>query len=322
MAANFVFDFSVPRSPWLTRAAATGNVSLATTNSSGFSVLNNDLGPGITITASDTSQRPRRDGGREPPTGTFSYNPPVGYEGTDTFTYTITNAAGSDVGTVTMTVSGMLLVHQQQRARACTTIAAGCGRLTNPFSTLPAFEAVNGGATTNGGDVVDPEAGDIIFIYTGSGPYIGPAHAGEQPASNRPGREHAPWSRSPGITPGGRQRTLPSTGGTAPTIQTGSNAFTLAANNRLHGMAITGSTGIGIAGTNFGTATITENMSISMTGAAGIPITLNTGTVTASFTSISTGTPTARPPASRSRVSGAASRSWRGRFRRRRRRAC
>ena len=40
------------------------------------------------------------------------------------------------------------------------------------MSDLASFEAANGGTTTNGGDVVDPEAGDNIFIYSGS--YTGP----------------------------------------------------------------------------------------------------------------------------------------------------
>ena len=40
--------------------------------------------------------------------GTFTYDPAAGFTGPDTFFYRLTNAAGSDVGQVTITVSGTL----------------------------------------------------------------------------------------------------------------------------------------------------------------------------------------------------------------------
>jgi hypothetical protein len=217
-------------------------------------------------------------------TGTFSYNPPVGYEGADSFTYTISNAAGTDVGQVNLTVSGMLWFINNS-APACTTIAAGCGRLSNPFSTLAAFEAVNGGGTVNGTDVVDPEAGDHIFIFTGSGNYTGPLTLENTQRVIGQGATTA-LSTLSGITPVVDSTTLPSTGGTAPTITSAGNGIVLAQNNRLHGLALSNTTGTAISGTNFGTLlTISENMSISTT--TGTPIILNTGTVMANFASIS-----------------------------------
>lgn len=41
--------------------------------------------------------------------GSFSYNPPPGFEGTDTFTYTVTDAGGAtNTATITFNVSGMI----------------------------------------------------------------------------------------------------------------------------------------------------------------------------------------------------------------------
>ena len=98
--------------------------------------------------------------------GSFSYNPPAGFEGADSFIYTLTNSAGSNTGTVTINVSGMIWFINNN-AGAC---SSNCnGRLTNPFTSLAAFEAVNG----NGG-VNNPAAGDNIFIYESATAYVGP----------------------------------------------------------------------------------------------------------------------------------------------------
>ena len=51
---------------------------------------------------------------------------------------------------------------------SCLTLAAGCGRLTNPFSTLAAFNALNNGTGNN------PAANDNIFVYESATAYIGP----------------------------------------------------------------------------------------------------------------------------------------------------
>lgn len=40
--------------------------------------------------------------------GAFTYNPPPGFEGTDTFSYTISNVNGSNTATVSISVSGMV----------------------------------------------------------------------------------------------------------------------------------------------------------------------------------------------------------------------
>ena len=99
--------------------------------------------------------------------GSFSYNPPAGYTGTDSFTYTITDAGGTTAtGTVTLNVSGMVWFIQNG-APACTTLNAGCGRLSNPFSSLAAFQALNVGGGAN------PSDNQNIFIYESATAYTG-----------------------------------------------------------------------------------------------------------------------------------------------------
>ena len=231
MAANYVFTFSLPPNANDDTRNATGNIRIDTANS-GFSVLSNDVGAGLTITAFDATSARGGQVTMNNATGTFTYNPPPGYEGPDSFTYTITGATGSDTATVNITVTDMIWFIDDS-APSCTTIAAGCGRLTNPFSDLQSFEAINGGATTNGGDVVDPEAGDNIFIYTGS--YTGPLTLensqrviGQGAISTIPALT--------GVTPAADSDPLPATGGVNPTITNPSgDGITVAQNNNLHG---------------------------------------------------------------------------------------
>ena len=100
--------------------------------------------------------------------GSFTYNPAPGFEGSDSFTYTLNDGEGpSDTATVTITVSGMIWFINNNAA-SCLTLAAGCGRLTNPFSTLAAFDALNSGTGNN------PAANDNIFVYESAIDYVGP----------------------------------------------------------------------------------------------------------------------------------------------------
>src|SRR6185436_19283201 len=95
--------------------------------------------------------------------GSFTYDPGSGFEGADTFFYTIKDAANtSDVGTVTINVGGMVWFINNSAA-ACTSLASNCGRLSNPFSDVASLDSINDGSGK------DPAQNDPIFIYTGSG---------------------------------------------------------------------------------------------------------------------------------------------------------
>src|SRR5262245_30857433 len=90
--------------------------------------------------------------------GSFTYDPKTGFTGTDSFTYISHNAANTRTATATVqiTVSGKIWFINNN-AGACT---SSCdGRLSHPFQTLAAFQAVNDGAAGH------PADGDYIFIY-------------------------------------------------------------------------------------------------------------------------------------------------------------
>ncbi len=233
MDANFVFSFGVKPEAIDDARNATGNIRIQTASSSGFSVLANDLPMGIMVTASDTTSV-RGGNVTVAANGTFTYNPPAGYEGPDSFNYTISNAAGSDVGTVNITVAGMIwFIDDNPSSGACTTNNNICGRLTNPFSSLAAFEAVNGNATpTNGSDVIAPEAGDHIFIFSGT--YPGPLTLENNQRVIGQGATSSLQMLS-GITPVVDSDALPLTGGTKPSITT--SGFNVVSNNHVFGLA-------------------------------------------------------------------------------------
>ena len=275
LPADHAFTFGVKPEAGADARNATGNVRIATAGRSNFTVLTNDLPAGIPLTASDTSSA--RGGTVAVATdGTFTYNPPVGYEGTDTFTYTISNTAGSDTGTVTITIAGMLWFIDDS-ATACTSITTvdGCGRLTSPLSTLAAFEGANGAATpTNGADVIAPEAGDHIFVSSGS--YTAPLTLENNQRVIGQGAVASLQTLS-GITPATDSDTLPTTGGTRPSIASAGNGINVVSGNQLHGLAFSNTGGTAISSSaSVGTMLLTDVV-IDNSGSAGAGIVLGDG---------------------------------------------
>jgi uncharacterized repeat protein (TIGR01451 family) len=90
--------------------------------------------------------------------GSFSYNPPAGYEGPDSFTYTVTDPTGkTDTATASVTVSDVVWFIDNNAP------AGGDGRLTNPYNSLA--------SVSNGSDLDEPF--DVIFVHEGAGAYAG-----------------------------------------------------------------------------------------------------------------------------------------------------
>ena len=294
MVADFVFSFGVQPEAVDDARNATGNIRIQTAGNSNFSVVTNDIGPGLAVTASDSTSL-RGGNVSVAANGTFTYNPPAGYEGADSFNYTISNAAGSDIGTVVITISGMIWFVNSS-ASSCTTINGSCGRLTNPFSTLAAFETANGNATpVVNGDVTSPEAGDHLFIYTGAGSYNSSLTLENNQRVIGQGAISSLQTLS-GITPATDSDALPATGGTNPVITNNAGAgITVAQNNRLHGLTVQDTTGTGLSGNGFGTLTVSEKVILSNTTTAGVPVNLNNGTLAATFISISAGNNNGNP---------------------------
>ena len=270
-----------------------GNVSINSANIP-YSVATNDFqgqnGGTPTITAFDATTTA---GGQIVMTtsgvdiGKFTYNPPPGFEGNDTFTYTLTNSVASSVGTVTIPVSGMVWFINNGAA-ACTTLAGGCGRLSNPFSTLAAFQALNNGTGNN------PAINDNIFVFESATTYTGGVTLlGGQKFIGQDATDTL--STITGLTPPSGSAGFPAmnTGGNATTITNAAGAgITLnstTTSNVIRGMIVSNTSAAKIAGTNFGTLTAGKSGSPDVTlSGTGQALALNTGTfaATSAFTSV------------------------------------
>lgn len=199
--------------------------------------------------------------------GSFEYTPPAGYEGDDSFTYTLNDAtqAGpgapvTDVGTVTITISGMIWFINNSAA-------AGDGRLSSPFNSLGAFNTANGGMTMNNGDVVNPEINETIFLYTGSSNYTSGITLLDGQRLFGQGASTANLGTLTGITFNPNSLTLPTAGGTDPVITNAAgDGILLASGNTVRGLNIGACSDFGIDDNGaVGTLTISE-VDINTTG--------------------------------------------------------
>ena len=250
--------------------AATGNVRISI-NAPG--VLGNDFAglPSAAISAPPTASV---NGGNVTlnADGSFIYNPPAGFEGVDSFSYTLTNSEGSNQATVAINVSGMIWFVNNNASCPCD------GRLTSPFNTLASFQAVNNGAGNN------PAANDNIFLYESAMDYVGPVALLE--AQRFIGQDAtASVSTITGLTPPAGSDPLPDTNSanalivnlTSPTT-----AITVASGNLLRGFT-GGNASTDITGSVFGSLTVSD---VTLNG-AGQALSLNGGTLAATFESIS-----------------------------------
>ena len=199
--------------------------------------------------------------------GSFEYTPPAGYEGDDSFTYTLNDAtqAGpgapvTDVGTVTITISGMIWFINNAAA-------AGDGRLSSPFNSLGAFNTANGGMTMNNGDAVNPEVNETIFLYTGGGNYTGGITLLTGQRLFGQGASTANLGTLTGITFNPNSLTLPMAGGTRPVITNAAgDGILLGSGNTVRGLNIGVCSDFGIDDNGtVGTLTISE-VDINTTG--------------------------------------------------------
>jgi uncharacterized repeat protein (TIGR01451 family) len=279
MAANHVFSFSVPPVAVNDTYAPSivGNVGVNTDNSTEFSILANDTPTsGVTINTSGTSLQ----GGTVVVAldGKFMYTPAPGYEGADSFTYTISNASGtSNSATVSFTVAGMIWFINSAAG-------AGDGRLATPFNSVSSFQAVNDGIGNH------PAAGDNIFIYENAASYTGPITL----LSNQKliGQDAtATLAAISGVSVPADSFPLPVMNTGAPATTLNSAATTnvvlnaVGTGNTVRGLTVTTGalTTKGISGSSFGTLT-TADLIISGSGPA---LDLTTGSLSGSFNSIS-----------------------------------
>jgi uncharacterized repeat protein (TIGR01451 family) len=244
-------------------------------------VLANDsdvdgVGPALVITA-ETKLSAQGGNVTLNADGSFSYNPAPGFEGSDSFTYTLVDGEGpNDTGTVNVTVTGMIWFINNNAA-SCLTLAAGCGRLTNPFSTLAAFAALNNGTGNN------PAANDNIFVYESATDYTGSLTLlnGQKFIGQD---ATATLSSISGVVPPAGSDPLPATSPGAPivNITSASVALNVAQNNILRGFtggnAVTDINGVGF---------VTLNISDVTLNGTGRTLALDNGTLTGTFGSLS-----------------------------------
>lgn len=202
--------------------------------------------------------------------GSFTYLPPVGFEGTDTFTYTIRDD-GTDstpnnaddltgTGTVTITVTGMVWYVNSGAG------SGGNGRSNAPLQTLASL-------TGAGADPDDP--GDTIFLFQGT----------YSTGMTLEASERLIGQGSNLVV--GADTLLTGSAGQTPTLSFNSGStVVLSTNNTVSGLHLTNSNGSGITGSAVGTLTL-ANLDVTLTSSNTTHTALNlttSGTVTATGT--------------------------------------
>lgn len=201
--------------------------------------------------------------------GSFSYLPPAGFEGADSFGYTIQDSDGNpDPATVFITVNEVIWFVDTSAG------AGGTGVIGNPFNNLTGASGYSNAAD-------DP--GDIIFLYTGSSTYAGGITL---KANQKLVGQGATLSLATlaGLTLPAHSNTLPSTGGTSPVItNSGGTGVTLASGNLLSGFDVVNTIGFGLFGSSVAALTLSE-LKVTNSGSNGIQLNNLSGSV--SFDSV------------------------------------
>ncbi len=203
--------------------------------------------------------------------GSFSYNPPAGFEGNDAFTYTIEDTEAppsTDSGTVTIAVSDVIWFIDAGATCPCD------GRLSDPFDDLA--------VTANSFDVNAADAaGHNIFVAAGS--YNGGLILLNSQKLIGDGSS-SDLATIAGLSVPVHSTALPTLSGTDPVITGSTDGAGVGQNNTIRGLTIASGSGTGVRGSNVGTLTVTET-SISGGGAMDI----STGNLAVTLDSLSAG---------------------------------
>ncbi len=194
--------------------------------------------------------------------GSFTYISGAGFNGTDTFNYTLSDGNLTSTGTVTMTVTGRYWFVDASAA------AGGDGRQNSRFQSLTPLNGAGGA-----GDPDSPN--DVILVFQGS--YTSPIalEAGQQLIG-----QGIPANLT--VTANGQTITL-LTAGTSPTLGSASgNTVALSTGNTLRGLTLGNGPGAALFGSTFGTVTISE-LGINTTGQA---LSLTNGVISGNFAQV------------------------------------
>ncbi|MBK8501168.1 MAG: cadherin-like domain-containing protein [Saprospiraceae bacterium] len=255
--------------------ACTGNVGIVVLQVSGL--LANDFDDNIAgLTASAGTFTTVQGGSITISTnGGFTYTPPAGFTGMDTYMYTLNdgNPVGGpipaiDMSTVTISVSNLIWFIDNSSVAATSD-----GRRASPFKSLTDFNA-NSAAM---GDVIYIEHTGINYtngiVLQTSERLFGEGHTGGVNLSSV-----LPFGLAPNSI------ALPSIGGTRPVITNATGiGVALASDNTVRGLDIGNTTGSAFKNsgmTTVGTLTISE---VSVSGTGGVMEVLNGGTLAVTF---------------------------------------
>ncbi|MBY6204405.1 tandem-95 repeat protein [Halomonas denitrificans] len=197
--------------------------------------------------------------------GTFSYNPPAGFTGADSFDYQVCDngtpgSACSAAVTVDLTVTDRIWFVDPAAP------AGGDGRLATPFNDIDLLDAVNDGVGTN------PGPGDALFVDSGAQTGSLTLLAGQRLFG---AAASAPLATMAGVTVPPYSDPLPASPAAAPELANpGGTVLTLGSDNLLRGVHI-GDSITDIVGNGFGTLTVSETQLLG----TGTALDLNNGTV-------------------------------------------
>jgi uncharacterized repeat protein (TIGR01451 family) len=209
--------------------------------------------------------------------GTFLYNPAAGFEGTDTFWYTLTNSSASPVLTdnaqVSITVGGANgVVWFVNNGVGGTNV----GTQANPFTLLSTFNGANNGAGSN------PNDGDTVFLFESGTAYVGPVTLRtSQKLIGQDATVSVSTLGGPSAQPGNVHPATNPTGANV-NITSASAGITLGSTNNIAGFSIGNST-TAITGGAVGTLKVRE-VGINTNGSGLIISTSGTITSDATFT--------------------------------------
>ncbi len=209
--------------------------------------------------------------------GSFTYEPPVGFEGMDSFTYTIDNGFNApSTATVAIAISDMIWFIDNTAGGTSSNI----GTFSNPYLN-----------TSNYNNFAADDPGDVIFIHTGMGSYTGGITLLDNQVLLGQGIDLLTELTNLGITlaPHSALTASPSPTGAANRsllTNSGGAGVQLAANNTIRGIDVGNTSGHGIQSpaVSVGTLTITDT---SVTGSGGAINISDGGTLAITFDQLS-----------------------------------
>ena len=227
-----------------------GNVGLVVNAATG--VLTNDISPTNTAKTATVASGSSTNGSYSiSADGSFSYTPMAGYTGLDNFTYTVNTGSVTAIGTVNITVSGMIWFVN------ASTATSGTGTLASPFKAVS--------------NIAGTAAGHSIFFYTGT--YTGAFTALSTQKLIGQGAVTS-LATITGLSFTNAPASLPTTGGTNPTWNNA--ALTLASGNDIEGINFNATTGTAITGASVGALKVRD---VAVTNTAGQAVQITAGGV-------------------------------------------